>query len=120
VLAVGGVEPDELMVGGGGEPEAFPAWLAEADPCGMGVFDDAPERMGPGFPDLADAVIGVFADFAPGTVRGVEHGVAWRLIGAVAAEAEGGAGRERGVSEEPERGVLPWAGQIQRGDALLR
>lgn len=113
VVAVEAVEPDGLPLGGDGEAETWPPGSAELAPVGVGVLDDAPQRVRPGFPDGAGAVvIAVRADFAPGAVGGVQHRVPRWLVGAITTQAEGGAARERGVREEPERALLPGSGQI--------
>lgn len=79
-----------------GEAEAVPSGSAEPAPLSVSVFDDAPQRVGPGFPDSAGAVVfAIFADFAPGTVWCLQDGVVGWLAGALAAETETGGLRER-------------------------
>ncbi len=54
------------MARGGGKAEPLPLRVTEPHPTGVGVFDDAPEQMVPGFPNLTNALrVWIFADFAP-------------------------------------------------------
>ena len=57
------VEPDPLLLWGGGEPESFPGGLAGVEPLLVGGFDGLPETFGAAFLRLVPLCCGVGLGF---------------------------------------------------------
>lgn len=72
-VVVGSVEPDVLLGGGGGDPEAVPCGVAKRGVVLVGVLDGLPQALWSAFGDVVVAgFVGLVGDLVPGAVRGHE------------------------------------------------